>query len=48
MKIKPYIVLVGMDFSELADRALQQALELHASPLGPRQKTPCALRPAQC
>ena len=28
MKTKPYVVLVGMDFSELADRALQQAFEL--------------------
>lgn len=27
---KPYVVLVGMDFSELADRALQQAFELAA------------------
>lgn len=30
MKIKTYVVLVGMDFSELADRALQQAFELAA------------------
>lgn len=28
MKTKPYVVLVGMDFSELADRALAQAFEL--------------------
>jgi nucleotide-binding universal stress UspA family protein len=28
MNSKPYVVLVGMDFSELADRALQQAFEL--------------------
>ena len=28
MKTKPYVVLVGMDFSELADRALEQAFEL--------------------
>jgi nucleotide-binding universal stress UspA family protein len=28
MKIEPYIVLVGMDFSELADRALAQAFDL--------------------
>jgi nucleotide-binding universal stress UspA family protein len=28
MNAKPYVVLVGMDFSELADRALRQALEL--------------------
>ncbi|MES1177477.1 MAG: universal stress protein [Myxococcales bacterium] len=27
---QPYVVLVGMDFSELADRALQQAFELAA------------------
>jgi len=26
----PYVILVGMDFSELADRALQQAFELAA------------------
>ena len=30
MTTKPYIVLVGMDFSELADRALQEAFELAA------------------
>ena len=30
MKTKPYVVLVGMDFSELADRALQEAFELAA------------------
>ena len=30
MAPKPYIVLVGMDFSELADRALQEAFELAA------------------
>jgi nucleotide-binding universal stress UspA family protein len=30
MNRKPYVVLVGMDFSELADRALQQAFELAA------------------
>ncbi|MEO8905373.1 MAG: universal stress protein [Polyangiaceae bacterium] len=28
MNGKPYVVLVGLDFSEFADRALQQALEL--------------------
>ena len=28
MKTKPYVVLVGMDFSELADRALMQAFDL--------------------
>lgn len=28
MNGKPYVILVGMDFSELADRALQQAFEL--------------------
>jgi len=28
MNTKPYVVLVGMDFSELADRALEQAFEL--------------------
>ena len=28
MNGKPYVVLVGMDFSELADRALRQALDL--------------------
>lgn len=28
MKTKPYVVLVGMDFSELADRALSHAFEL--------------------
>jgi nucleotide-binding universal stress UspA family protein len=28
MKIKPYVVLVGMDFSKLADRALWQAFEV--------------------
>jgi len=28
MNSKPYVVLVGMDFSELAERALQQAFEL--------------------
>jgi nucleotide-binding universal stress UspA family protein len=28
MNTKPYVVLVGMDFSELADRALWQAFEL--------------------
>ncbi len=28
MNGKPYVVLVGMDFSELAERALRQALEL--------------------
>jgi len=28
MKKKPYVVLVGMDFSELADRALSHAFEL--------------------
>jgi nucleotide-binding universal stress UspA family protein len=28
MKTKPYVVLVGMDFSEFADRALEQAFEL--------------------
>ncbi len=31
MKAKPYVVLVGMDFSELADRALQEAFELTSS-----------------
>ncbi len=30
MSFKPHVVLVGMDFSELADRALQQAFELAA------------------
>jgi nucleotide-binding universal stress UspA family protein len=30
MNSKPYVVLVGMDFSELADRALEQAFELAA------------------
>ncbi len=30
MNRKPYVVLVGMDFSELADRALRQAFELAA------------------
>ena len=30
MQIEPYVVLVGMDFSELANRALQQAFELAA------------------
>ncbi len=30
MNDKPYIILVGMDFSELAERALQQAFELAA------------------
>jgi nucleotide-binding universal stress UspA family protein len=28
MKTKPYVVLVGMDFSKLADRALWQAFEV--------------------
>jgi len=28
MNIEPYVVLVGMDFSELADRALTEAFEL--------------------
>ena len=28
MHAKPYVILVGMDFSELADRALEQAFEL--------------------
>ncbi|HEX3854112.1 MAG TPA: universal stress protein [Polyangiaceae bacterium] len=28
MKTNPYVVLVGMDFSDLADRALRQAFEL--------------------
>ena len=28
MKTKPYVVLVGMDFSELANRALEHAFEL--------------------
>ena len=28
MKAKPFVVLVGMDFSELANRALRQAFEL--------------------
>jgi nucleotide-binding universal stress UspA family protein len=30
MRSKPYVVLVGMDFSEPADRALRKALELSA------------------
>jgi nucleotide-binding universal stress UspA family protein len=30
MNRKPFVVLVGMDFSDLADRALRQALELAA------------------
>jgi nucleotide-binding universal stress UspA family protein len=30
MKAKPYVILVGIDFSELADRALEEALVLSA------------------